>query len=183
MAVRVAKRYHQQRLNFCIITFYDQQSDAITKALKAGNLPSGCVYNVDSFQGLFHSSRVASTSLKFRPPSGNEADYVILFSVKTQKPGFLKSLPRMNVALTRCRKGNGHCHQQGLFTRTGEIYPARGFPKSRERRSSFRGCCAPTSKDTRVPRQNDRRHSTSYGTVLKSRNDHRNVPSVTHRFI
>jgi hypothetical protein len=37
--------------------------------------------------------------------SGNEADYVILSSVRTGHPGFLKSQPRMNVALTRCRKG------------------------------------------------------------------------------
>jgi hypothetical protein len=62
MAVRIAKRYHQRRLNFCIITFYDQQRDAITKALKAGNLPSGCVYNVDSFQGMFHAAHAAFTS-------------------------------------------------------------------------------------------------------------------------
>jgi hypothetical protein len=37
--------------------------------------------------------------------SGNEADYVILSSVRTKQPGFLNSQPRMNVALTRCRKG------------------------------------------------------------------------------
>jgi hypothetical protein len=30
---------------------------------------------------------------------------VILSSVRTRWPGFLKSQPRMNVALTRCRKG------------------------------------------------------------------------------
>jgi hypothetical protein len=30
---------------------------------------------------------------------------VILSSVRTKQPGFLKSQPRMNVALTRCRKG------------------------------------------------------------------------------
>jgi AAA domain len=30
---------------------------------------------------------------------------VILSSVRTKWPGFLKSQPRMNVALTRCRKG------------------------------------------------------------------------------
>jgi hypothetical protein len=30
---------------------------------------------------------------------------VILSSVRTEQPGFLKSQPRMNVALTRCRKG------------------------------------------------------------------------------
>ena len=37
--------------------------------------------------------------------SGNEADFVILSSVRTKQAGFLKSQPRMNVALTRCRKG------------------------------------------------------------------------------
>ena len=52
MVVRVAKRYHQRALNFCIITFYDHQRAAITKALKTENLPSECVYNVDSFQGM-----------------------------------------------------------------------------------------------------------------------------------
>lgn len=30
---------------------------------------------------------------------------MILSSVRTKQPGFLKSQPRMNVALTRCRKG------------------------------------------------------------------------------
>ena len=30
---------------------------------------------------------------------------MILSSVRTNRPGFLKSQPRMNVALTRCRKG------------------------------------------------------------------------------
>lgn len=30
---------------------------------------------------------------------------MILSSVRTKRPGFLKSQPRMNVALTRCRKG------------------------------------------------------------------------------
>lgn len=52
MAVRVAKRYHERHLSFCVITFYDHQRTAITKALKADDLPSECVYNVDSFQGM-----------------------------------------------------------------------------------------------------------------------------------
>ena len=51
MVVRIAKRYHQHRLNFCIITFYDPQRAAISKALKSEKLPAECVYNVDSFQG------------------------------------------------------------------------------------------------------------------------------------
>jgi len=86
MVVRVARQYHQHRLDFCIITFYDPQRAAIINALENADLPSERVHNVDSFQG-------------------NEADYVILSSVRTKWPGFLKSQPRMNVALTRCRKG------------------------------------------------------------------------------
>ncbi len=86
MAVRIAKRYHQHRLNFCVITFYDPQRSAIAKALEADSIPSGCVYNVDSFQGM----RIAFPSLRFRQQllPGNEADYVILSSVRTQQPGF-----------------------------------------------------------------------------------------------
>ena len=66
MAVRVAKRYHQHQLKFCIITFYDSQRSAIAKALEVANIPSGCVYNVDSFQGTFYSLHIAFTSLRFR---------------------------------------------------------------------------------------------------------------------
>ena len=36
---------------------------------------------------------------------GNEADYVLVSVVRSSKPGFLVSLQRMNVLLTRCRKG------------------------------------------------------------------------------
>jgi len=60
MVVRVARRYHQLKLNFCIITFYDPQRAAITKALENEDLPSDCVYNVDSFQGMCRSPRISS---------------------------------------------------------------------------------------------------------------------------
>ena len=50
MVVRVARRYHQFKLNFCIITFYDPQRAAIIKALENAGLPSERVHNVDSFQ-------------------------------------------------------------------------------------------------------------------------------------
>jgi len=36
---------------------------------------------------------------------GNEADYVLVSVVRSSQPGFLVSLQRMNVLLTRCRKG------------------------------------------------------------------------------
>ncbi|KAI9510320.1 P-loop containing nucleoside triphosphate hydrolase protein [Russula earlei] len=111
IVVRVAKRYRQRHLNFCVITFYDPQRAAIANAFKDEDLPTGCVYNVDSFQGMsvFHISVARAEpifkSSSFPFPTGNEADYVILSSVRTERAGFLNSQPRMNVALTRCRKG------------------------------------------------------------------------------
>ncbi len=111
MVVRIARRYHQRKHNFCVITFYDPQRAAITKALENEDLPSDCVYNVDSFQGMWHSPCICIDSLRLSSLirnhrwSGNEADYVILSSVRTKHAGFLKSQPRMNVALTRCKKG------------------------------------------------------------------------------
>ncbi|KAJ6554658.1 AAA domain-containing protein, partial [Mycena capillaripes] len=71
---------------FCVITPYDAQRAAIERQLKAENLPHNAVYNVDSFQG-------------------NEADYVLVSVVRTEAPGFLRSLNRMNVMLTRAKKG------------------------------------------------------------------------------
>ncbi|KAL1685650.1 AAA domain-containing protein, partial [Schizophyllum commune] len=72
--------------NFCVITPYDAQKAEIARDLQSVGLPSDRVFNVDSFQG-------------------NEADYVLVSMVRTETPGFLKSLPRLNVLLTRCRRG------------------------------------------------------------------------------
>jgi hypothetical protein len=52
---------------------------------------------------------------------------VILSSVRTKWPGFLKSQPRMNVALTRCRKGmvvvtdKGFLQGKGKKTLLGQL--------------------------------------------------------------
>ncbi|KAI0800446.1 AAA domain-containing protein, partial [Fomes fomentarius] len=73
--------------DFCIITPYDPQRGAITAALKAANVKRWeHVYNVDSFQG-------------------HEAPYIIVSAVRTTKAGFLRSLNRLNVMLTRCKQG------------------------------------------------------------------------------
>ncbi|TBU23034.1 AAA domain-containing protein, partial [Dichomitus squalens] len=72
---------------FCIITPYDAQRGAIAQRLKAEGLPWEGVYNVDSFQ------------------VGHEAAYVVVSTVRTTGPGFLRSLNRMNVMLTRCQAG------------------------------------------------------------------------------
>ncbi|KAF7350700.1 Nucleoside triphosphate hydrolase protein [Mycena sanguinolenta] len=82
----LVRRYSQAGKEFCVITPYDAQRAAIERQLKAENLPHHAVFNVDSFQG-------------------NEADYVLVSVVRTQAPGFLRSLNRMNVMLTRAKKG------------------------------------------------------------------------------
>jgi regulator of nonsense transcripts 1 len=64
MVVRVAKRYQQHGLDFCIITFYDPQRAAIIKALDDADLPLECVYNVDSFQGMYGSPRIGTARLE-----------------------------------------------------------------------------------------------------------------------
>ncbi|KAG6918475.1 hypothetical protein DXG01_014102 [Tephrocybe rancida] len=80
-------RAYYKHTNFCIITPYDAQRSAIERRLKAEDLPWERVFNVDSFQG-------------------NEADFVLVSVVRSGSgPGFLSSINRMNVLLTRCRKG------------------------------------------------------------------------------
>jgi superfamily I DNA and/or RNA helicase len=59
MVVQVVRRYQKHRLDFCVITFYDPQRAAIIKALKNARLPSERVHNVDSFQGMYHSSCIS----------------------------------------------------------------------------------------------------------------------------
>jgi superfamily I DNA and/or RNA helicase len=58
MVVRIARQYHQRKLEFCVITFYDPQRAHIARALNALGLPSERVFNVDSFQGEGHSSHL-----------------------------------------------------------------------------------------------------------------------------
>jgi hypothetical protein len=125
MVVKIAGRYHHLGLDFCIITFYDPQRAAIIEALERADLPLECVYNVDSFQGTCHSSCISITCptgllILNRRCSGNEADYVILSSVRTKLPGFLNSQPRMNVALTRCCKGMVVVTNKGFLEHAGK---------------------------------------------------------------
>ncbi|KIK52409.1 hypothetical protein GYMLUDRAFT_1028835, partial [Collybiopsis luxurians FD-317 M1] len=80
----VRNYYHSKK--FCIITPYDAQRAAIQKALKQEEHPWEHVFNVDSFQG-------------------NEADYVLISVVRSNRTGFLNSRNRTNAMLTRCRKG------------------------------------------------------------------------------
>ncbi|PIL32979.1 hypothetical protein GSI_05097 [Ganoderma sinense ZZ0214-1] len=83
--------YHDKE--FCIITPYDGQRTALAEALRRAKLPAdftdkaeSFIYNVDSFQG-------------------HEKPYVIVSAVRTTAPGFLRSVNRMNVMLTRSQAG------------------------------------------------------------------------------
>ncbi|KAJ4477545.1 AAA domain-containing protein, partial [Lentinula aciculospora] len=83
--VNLVRNYYRGN-DVCIITPYDAQRAAIERQLKLESLPWEKVFNVDSFQG-------------------NEADYVLLSVVRSAHVGFLHSSQRMNVMLTRCRRG------------------------------------------------------------------------------
>ncbi|KAF9529891.1 AAA domain-containing protein, partial [Crepidotus variabilis] len=87
--------------NFCIITPYDAQRSVIQTALEKAKLPWESVYNLDSFQ------------------VGNEADYVLISVVRSSSPGFLRSVNRMNVMLTRCRKGMVIVSNRGFLEGSG----------------------------------------------------------------
>lgn len=115
-------KHYYRGLNFCIITPYDAQRAGIQKSLENENLPWESVYNVDSFQGEQLSRFISFASLT--DPSGNEADYVIVSVVRSSHVGFLRSCNRMNVLLTRCRKGlvivsnRGFLETKGIGSKT-----------------------------------------------------------------
>ncbi|KIJ46586.1 hypothetical protein M422DRAFT_164955 [Sphaerobolus stellatus SS14] len=79
--------------NFVIITPYNAQRAAIVAGLKGVHLPwEGRVFNMDNFQGgpSDYYGRVTRRIL-------------IVSVVRTNGPGFLTNLNRVNVFLTRCK--------------------------------------------------------------------------------
>lgn len=54
---------------------------------------------------VYPSDRIVSQGVLTYSELGNEADYVLISVVRSSNPGFLTSLQRMNVMLTRCRAG------------------------------------------------------------------------------
>ncbi|KAG5646974.1 hypothetical protein DXG03_001697 [Asterophora parasitica] len=87
IAIRLARILHAVGKPYRIITPYDPQRSKLENALKAAKIPwEDKCFNVDSFQG-------------------NEADYIILSTVRSEKIGFMNDPRRTNVMLTRCKKG------------------------------------------------------------------------------
>jgi hypothetical protein len=77
----------KKRIPYKIVTPYDAQRGELEKALRKKGLDwhDKC-FNVDSFQG-------------------NEDHVIVVSVVRTRDPGFLSSLRRTNVMLTRCQRG------------------------------------------------------------------------------
>jgi len=81
----IAEHLQEQDISYRIITPYDAQRSAIEQALKERDLNwyDKC-FSVDSFQG-------------------NEDHVIIISVVRSKDAGFLSSLRRTNVMLTRCQ--------------------------------------------------------------------------------
>ncbi|CAE6457597.1 unnamed protein product [Rhizoctonia solani] len=88
--------------DFTVITPYEAQRKLVQGMLKSRGIEKEEVYNVDSFQG-------------------NEADYIITTLTKTTFSSFLSSINRLNVLLTRCKKGLVVVSKKEFITRTGGL--------------------------------------------------------------
>ncbi|KAF5359610.1 hypothetical protein D9756_003107 [Leucocoprinus leucothites] len=96
VVVALARKFEVLRYSYRIITPYDGQRSLIENSLKAENVVwQDKVFNVDSFQG-------------------NEDDYIVISLVRTDRVGFLWELRRVNVMLTRCKKGMIICTDRGF---------------------------------------------------------------------
>ncbi|KAG6862498.1 hypothetical protein C0995_000045 [Termitomyces sp. Mi166 len=85
-AISIAQMLYLLGKSFRIITPYDAQRSKLEDALKGTIVPwEDTCFNVDSFQG-------------------NEADYIILSVVRSEKIGFMRDARRTNVMLTRCKR-------------------------------------------------------------------------------
>ncbi|KIK80430.1 hypothetical protein PAXRUDRAFT_158702 [Paxillus rubicundulus Ve08.2h10] len=102
--VQLASIFQEEQKKFKIITPYDAQRGLIESELKQAELEWGdkC-FNVDSFQGMSISffEDVIFTYLSV----GNEEDYILISLVRSRDLGFLADKRRMNVMLSRCKRG------------------------------------------------------------------------------
>jgi len=87
VAMGLARKLHNSGKSYRILSPYDAQRSLLESALKTENLPwEDRCFNVDSFQG-------------------NEEDYIMISIVRSEKLGFLRENRRVNVMLTRCKRG------------------------------------------------------------------------------
>jgi hypothetical protein len=127
MVVRVARRYHQLKLAFCIITFYDPQRAAIIDALEHDDLPSDCVYNVDSFQGMWRAPCISAlvvqrSTFNFARERKRLRDPVFR---SDQATGILEIAAPDERRSYPLPQGNGSRHRQELPAGCGQEHASR----------------------------------------------------------
>ncbi|KAL4260424.1 DNA2/NAM7 helicase-like C-terminal domain-containing protein [Pleurotus pulmonarius] len=86
LVLKLASQLQEKDLSYRIVTPYESQRNLIETSMQESEMQwEDKCFNVDSFQG-------------------NEDDYIIISLVRTSELGFLKSLRRTNVMLTRFRR-------------------------------------------------------------------------------
>ncbi|KDR78867.1 hypothetical protein GALMADRAFT_1274823 [Galerina marginata CBS 339.88] len=132
VAVKIASQLTSKGKSYRIITPYDPQRSRLEQGLKDEGLrwEDRC-FNVDSFQG----TRIHCVSPQFAHLlAGNEDDYIVISLVRTHKLGFLNEMRRVNVMLTRCKKGMVICTNRrfiegpGAKSLVGKLYGSLGHP-------------------------------------------------------
>lgn len=87
----------------------------LENALKQAGIPwKDKCFNVDSFQGTF-GSYSPSEKIFIWSFAGNEDDYIIVSLVRSKKIGFLREDRRVNVMLTRCKRGMIICTSRSFL--------------------------------------------------------------------
>lgn len=61
---------------------------------------------------------------------GNEDDFIIISLVRTNRVGFLRELRRVNVMLTRCRKGMIICTDRAFIHGVASSSPVASLAKA-----------------------------------------------------
>lgn len=114
VVIALARNMTRLDKKFRIITPYDAQRSILENALKVAKLPwEDKCFNIDAFQGQPYTYRKNKI---IDPSTGNEEDYIIVSLVRSEKIGFLKEMRRVNVMLTRCRKGMVICTNRSFIT-------------------------------------------------------------------
>lgn len=117
---RIPPPAHCESWNIAVITFYLNQRDLLIRRVKDELDVSG--HSIFSLKG----GRITLTVSTVDGFQGHEADVVFLSVVNTDKIGFLDSLNRLNVALTRAR------HQMAIFGRRSYFAGQNESPILRE---------------------------------------------------
>ncbi|KAF8150797.1 P-loop containing nucleoside triphosphate hydrolase protein [Crassisporium funariophilum] len=103
VAIKIASQLNDLGKLFRIITPYDPQRSLLESCLKRAKLPwEDKCFNIDAFQG-------------------NEDAYIIISLVRSEKMGFLKEARRVNVMLTRCKKGMIICTNRNFIEGKGQL--------------------------------------------------------------